>query len=121
MYLFYCGSINCKHSPPAVYEGRKFHLKYVPAGSLGGSDPPAATGVGAWMLLRNPALRKLGQNVSIPKSGKDPFKRPKIDIHQNLLCGKVVDHLTGIKPIISKPIKPYKEAMKLKGKKNTFS
>lgn len=75
-YLFLCcGSVSCKHSFTAVSGGRKFHLKYLPAGILGGKDPPPGAGCGAWRLFKNPALRKLGQNVSTPMAGKDPFKR----------------------------------------------
>lgn len=69
-------SISCEESSIARYGAGGVYLGYLPAGILGGRDPPAAlTGCGAWMLFRNPALRKLGQKASMPIAGKDPWKK----------------------------------------------
>jgi hypothetical protein len=73
MFMLFSEPITCDSS--ALCGVRRVHLKYLPAGILGGSDPPAGTGCGAWMLFKNPALRKLGQKASTPMAGKDPFKR----------------------------------------------
>lgn len=71
------------------------HLKYLPAGILGGKDPPAGTGFGAWMLFKNPALRKFGQNASTPIAEKDPLEREKLTLIKVCIVKKI--YLIGIK------------------------
>lgn len=73
-FLYY-SSINCEKSSVGSCGGREMYLGYLPAGILGGREPPAVTGCGAWMPFKNPALRKLGQKASTPIAGKDPWKR----------------------------------------------
>lgn len=73
--FLYCGVVNCKHSSTAVSGGRKRHLKYLPAGILGGKDPlPLALDAGPGGYLK-PCPQEAGAEHFHPNGRKDPFKR----------------------------------------------